>query len=354
MKRGPYSRYLTLAVIIALGVGVWLLGSFFSLIITAVIMAYLFTPVYERLLKRIKKPETAALLTLLITFFVIIIPLLVVILVTIAQASTLINDLSGFAGHQDFGRIAQETLDWVNNTASSITGKTVTLTYYDISSHLAGYATTFANYVIDILKGWFGGIGSMVTSTILYMYVFIGLLVHGNKITTFLQDANPLGREMTTMYIHKAQAMTKAMVKGQFTIAIVQGVTSALVLYLVGVPYAMFFLLFLTFLSIIPLGAGIITIPLGMVMMALGNIPGGLIVVLNHLIIVTNIDNFLKPKLVSASVRLHPALLLLAVFGGMNVFGFLGIIIGPVLMVLIVTTLQLYSQSIRPKKVSTE
>lgn len=78
-------------------------------------------------------------------------------------------------------------------------------------------------------------------------------------------------------------------------------------------------------------------------MMLFGNVFGGAIVILNHLIVVTNINNVLKPKLVPKSVRLHPALLLLAVFGGMNLFGFLGIIIGPVLMILIVTTIQIYT-----------
>lgn len=347
MKRPSYARALTVSVIIALAVGFMLLKSFLPLILIAMIAAFLFNPVYEWLIVRTKKKQTAAVVTLLITFLVLIIPILLILIATAMQASVLVSDLSNFAGGKDFGRIAQDLLNWINYTGTSISGQTVSLTYADVSSYLASHAATVAQYVAELVAGWIGGVGSLVTSAVLYIYVFIAALTHKEDLNKLVHDLNPLGDKTTDLYIAKAQAMTKAMVKGQFVIALVQGIVSAFILYLVGVPYTVLFLLVLTFLSIIPLGAGIVTIPLGAVMILLGNIPGGVIVILNHLIVVTNIDNVLKPRLVPKSVHLNPALLLLAVFGGMNLFGFLGIILGPVLMILIVTTLQIYSERIR-------
>ena len=61
-----------------------------------------------------------------------------------------------------------------------------------------------------------------------------------------------------------------------------------------------------------------------------------------HLIVVTNIDNFLRPILVPRDARLNSALMLLAVFAGIGMFGFWGIVIGPVLMIIIVTTIDVY------------
>lgn len=350
MKSPERNRASIIALLIALVTAALLFRGFFSLIISAIIAAYIFTPVYNRLCKKTKKPETAALLTLLVTLLVIVIPLIIVIGVTLLQATVMINDLSTFVGHHDFGRIAQELLEWVNHAVTSITGNNPSLSYKDITSFMTGHATSVVYFIIDMLKSWVGGLGSVITSIIIYMYVFTGLLVHGHKIIKLLQDLNPLGKDATDLYLGKAQAMTKAMVKGQLTIAIIQGAISAIILYLVGLPYTMFFLLILTFMSIIPLGAGILTIPMGIVMMLFGNVFGGLVVILNHVLIVTNIDNFLKPKLVPKSVRLHPALLLLAIFGGMSMFGFLGIVIGPVLIILVVTTIQAYSQQVANAK----
>ena len=100
--------------------------------------------------------------------------------------------------------------------------------------------------------------------------------------------------------------------------------------------------IFLTALSIIPLGSGIVTIPFGIGMMLFGNIAGGAFVVLFHLIGITNVDNFLRPILVPKEARLDPALMLLSVFSGIAMFGFFGIVLGPVLMIVIVTTLSVY------------
>jgi predicted PurR-regulated permease PerM len=65
-------------------------------------------------------------------------------------------------------------------------------------------------------------------------------------------------------------------------------------------------------------------------------------VIVFHLIVVTNIDNFLRPILVPKAARLDSALMLLAVFAGIAMFGAWGIVIGPVLMIVIVTTISVY------------
>ncbi len=102
------------------------------------------------------------------------------------------------------------------------------------------------------------------------------------------------------------------------------------------------FSILLTALSVIPLGGGIVTIPFGIGMMFFGNIIGGIFVVAFHLLVVTNIDNLLRPWLVPKAARLDPALMLLAVFAGISMFGFFGLVIGPVLMIIIVTTVSVY------------
>jgi predicted PurR-regulated permease PerM len=77
-------------------------------------------------------------------------------------------------------------------------------------------------------------------------------------------------------------------------------------------------------------------------MILTGNVWQGVLVIANHLIIVTNIDNVLRPRLVPRHARLDPALMILAVFAGLGMFGFFGIVLGPVLMIILLTTIQMY------------
>jgi predicted PurR-regulated permease PerM len=103
--------------------------------------------------------------------------------------------------------------------------------------------------------------------------------------------------------------------------------------------------LILSLLSIIPLGGGIVTVPIGLILALTGNFWGGIFVLASHFLIVTNIDNLLRPILVPKEARLNSALTMLSVFSGIALFGFLGIVIGPVLMILIVTTINVYLQT---------
>jgi predicted PurR-regulated permease PerM len=92
------------------------------------------------------------------------------------------------------------------------------------------------------------------------------------------------------------------------------------------------------------LGGGILAIPIGIAMILTGNIAGGLIVILGHLLIVTNVDNILRPRLVPDEAKLDSALMILSVFSGIALLGFLGIVVGPVIMIIIVTTISVYRE----------
>ena len=152
-----------------------------------------------------------------------------------------------------------------------------------------------------------------------------------------------MGQQVSDIYLAKIGAMVTATVRGQFIIAVCQGVAGAISIYIAGIHDGFFmFVIFLTALSFIPLGSGIVTIPLGIGMALFGNVIGGVFVVLFHMIVVTSIDNVLRPFLVPRSAHLSPALMLLSVFAGLGMFGFWGIVLGPVLMIVIVTTISVY------------
>ena len=99
-------------------------------------------------------------------------------------------------------------------------------------------------------------------------------------------------------------------------IAIAQGFVDAALLKIVGIDFFIFWFVLITFLSIIPLGGGIIVIPLGIVLVLTGNIWQGLLLILGHILIVTNIDNVMRPKFVPKAARLDSALLMMSVLTG--------------------------------------
>ncbi len=335
-------RALAVVTIIALAFGAYFLRRYFMLMVIAAIIAYLFTPLYNRLRSKLNG-GLATTLTVLAALGTVVIPIIGVITLATYQISHMLIGVADWAKTADLNALGDKAIATVNQLLGKLPFQTPTISVDSLRSNLGKVAQTIGEWLLRTLSGAAGGAIGFITSTIIFLYVLISLLVNKTELITLIRRLNPLGEEVTDLYLAKMGAMVKGTVKGQFIIALIQGILGAISIYIAGFHDGFFiFAIFLTALSIIPLGSGIVTIPFGIGMMFFGNIAGGAFVVLFHLIGITNVDNFLRPILVPKEARLDPALMLLSVFSGIAMFGFFGIVLGPVLMILIVTTISVY------------
>ena len=335
-------RALAVVTIIALAFGAYFLRRYFMLMVIAAIIAYLFTPLYNRLRAKLNG-GLATTLTVLAALGIVVIPLIALISLATVQVSHMLIGVADWAKTADLNALGDKAIATVNQLLGKLPFQTPTISVDSLRSNLGKVAQTIGEWLLRTLSGAAGGAIGFITSTIIFLYVLISLLVNKTELITLIRRLNPLGEEVTDLYLAKMGAMVKGTVKGQFIIALIQGILGAISIYIAGFHDGFFiFAIFLTALSIIPLGSGIVTIPFGIGMMFFGNIAGGAFVVLFHLIVITNVDNFLRPILVPKEARLDPALMLLSVFSGIAMFGFFGIVLGPVLMILIVTTISVY------------
>lgn len=334
-------RALTVAVIFGLLFGFYFMRNFLSLIVVGAIMAYLFYPLRQRLLKKLKRPGVATSITLIVAFFSVVIPLTAITYLTVIQIESLLKAVPQLQVG-DVGSSGRAIVKFINNFLGNFPGDR-TVSGAGIINSLQGFAKNASQGFLNFILASVGGIPKFFTEIIMFIFIFASFLNSGEKIIAIIRRINPLGPKLTDMYLQKMGDMTKAVVKGQFIIAFCQGLIGAGSLYIAGWHSVFFFmLLILTLLSIIPLGSGILTIPIGILMIALGNYWQGIMIILVHIIIITNIDNFLRAQLVPKSAHLNSALMILAVFGGLEMFGFIGIVIGPVIMILILSTIDVY------------
>jgi len=335
-------RALAVITIIALLFGAYFLRHYFILVVIAAIVAYLFTPLYNRCRQRFNTGLSATL-TVLAALATVIIPAGALITLAVLQISHMVVHVAEWVETADMSTLGDRAIAFVNNLLAKLPFGHFTVTAESLRHTMVSVSQNVGQWLLRSLKGAAGGAIGVVTSAIIFLYVLISLLTNQQQLLTLVRRLNPLGEEVTDLYLAKMGAMVKGTVKGQFIIATVQGVLGAASIYIAGFHNGFFiFAIFLTALSVIPLGSGIVTIPFGIGMILFGNIVGGLFVVLFHILAITNIDNFLRPILVPREARLDPALMLLAVFSGLAMFGFWGIVLGPVLMIIIVTTISVY------------
>jgi predicted PurR-regulated permease PerM len=336
-------RALAIATVAAIAFGAYFLRGYFILIVVAAVVAYLFDPIYQRLHKRFGTGLSATF-TLLAALAIVIVPIAGAVAIGVVQISVMVRSVADWVGKTDLSSLGDRSLRAVNELLDRLPFlQSTNITAESLQKWVVSFAQRAGQWGLEFLQGAAGGLFGGLTAAVIFLYVFISILVKGHELRVLIGRLNPLGEEVTDLYLAKMAAMVRGTVQGQFVIAVAQGVAGAISIYIAGFHDGFFiFAILLSALSVIPLGGGIVTIPFGIGMALFGNVGGGIFVVAFHLLVVTNIDNVLRPILVPKEARLDSALMLLSVFAGITMFGFLGIVIGPVLMIVIVTTISVY------------
>ena len=278
--------------------GAYFLRGYVLLIAVAAVLAYLFTPLYQRLRSKMKV-GFAATVTLLAATATVALPLAGVIFLAVLQISQMVASIGPWAEHTDFTALAQRLLDSVNQLLARVPFMDITLTPDSVRDAATKVGQNAGQIALGFARDSVGGLAATLTGAIIFLYLFIALLTGGDKVLALFRDLNPLGEKVSDIYLGKVGAMVSATVKGQLIIAVCQGVAGAISIYIAGLHDGFFmFVIFLTALSFIPLGSGVVTIPLGIGLAVFGNVVGGIFVIVFHLVVVTSIDNVLRPFLV--------------------------------------------------------
>jgi predicted PurR-regulated permease PerM len=323
------------------GLGLWLSSSYLGIIVFSLVMVIILKPVYtwfERLLRGRAGLATAA--TLIALLLAIIIPSWFMVNVVSNQVDTFIESL-GLA-EDSVPLTLEEFQTRVNNLTNDVPLiQELELTDEQVANlkeTLLGAATWVAKTMV--------GLGMSIPALIARLFIFLAivgmLLPNYHRFVLYLINLSPLDDEVDRLFLRKIKAMVWSMFVGIAVIAVIQGLITGLFIWLGNVPYAPLWTLLAIVASTLPLGASIVAIPIAIIELIMGNPVGALIILGGYLLVVTNIDNIIRPKLVSKEAYLSPALVLVGALGGYTLFGFFGVIYGPVLMVLLTTAIEVY------------
>lgn len=319
-----------------------LLQPYLGVIVFAFVTVVTFKPVYQFFITRFRKRQTLAIiLTILSILLAVLVPLLFIINIAIDQAIQFSNDISSFVAGNNTS--ATDVIDRINKTLANLPyASAYQITEADIIRAIQRIAQPVAAFLGQNAISLGSDAANLIPRFIIFLALLAALFPAFPRLVQMFKELSPLDDALDQKYIDRIIAMTKAMVKGVFVIAIVQGLTVGLFFAIAGVKYSFFWTLLSILLAVLPLGVNAIAIPIGIVMLALGNIWPGALILIGSILVASNLDNLLRPRLVSKDAELNPALVLLSAFGGLNLFGFLGVIYGPVVMIFLITTIEIY------------
>lgn len=331
---------LLLAVVTALFL--FLLKPFFAPILWACIVAVLFQPVQVRLERAWgERPNLTALTTLLACVVLVVLPVLLLLASFAQQGIALYRQI-------DTGEIQPaQYIDQVRNAFPAVQGL---LERFDIDlsslrDSLTGAAVATSRFLAQNALALTQGTFSFMLKLGLMLYVTFFLLRDGRRLVELLVQALPLGDERERMLFKKFAEVTRATVKGNLVVAMVQGALGGIIFWILGIPAALLWGVVMAVLSLIPaIGAGLIWLPAAIYLYAIGSWVSATVLLLYGVLIIGLADNILRPILVGRDTKLPDWLVLLSTLGGLAMFGINGFVVGPLIAVLFIAFWQIFGR----------
>ncbi len=339
MNRDHVTTGLILALLLAL---FYLFGKMLLPFLTPVVwagaLALLFRPLYLRLLKPFKNRNTlTALVVTLIILVVLIGPIAYLTAALVDEAADAVNRVNTMYESGQLQQYLTFDLPLINSLKEKLS-RYYDFSQIDINEIVRSSIDRFGKFVIDQA----GEIISNGTKAIFYFILMLVsvyyFLKDGDKLVDWLRSVVPLPRErVDKTFAHLGEVVSSTITSG-LLVALLQGVLGGILFAAVGLPSPIFWGAVMAFLSLLPvIGAFIIYIPAGVVLLISGSTAKGIVVLVIGLGVISQLDNFLRPKLMANKTALHPLLLFFAIMGGIAAFGFTGMILGPMVVAAFVT-----------------
>ncbi len=316
----------------------WLMVKPFSGVIAwATVLVIVFYPVHKRILKRTGKPALSALISCALVILVILVP---IALITFA----VVKELSGAMASLQAG------INYVLDPNSPMTGRILGWLnqYVDVGQlqseeyllqQLKGMSGSIAGQTL----GFLGGLASVVVQIFFVIFTMYYFFKDGDSIAGVVRDALPLNRKQATRVMERTREVIDASVYGVISIAIIQGALGGLAFWVLGLPSAIIWTVVMAFLSMVPtMGSFLVWVPAAIYLALTGHWIKAILLALWGTLVIGMIDNFLRPKLVGGRTRLHELLIFFAVLGGLNVFGVLGVVLGPVVLAITLAIVEVF------------
>lgn len=311
----------------------FMLKDFFISIFLAVIFAYVLNPLYEKLVQKTNRRSLSAILILLIVFVVFLIP-------SILIGSSIYSQFQSF----------ELNLDQIESVETSI--ENLVGIEFSIADSLDDLEQTILSNVRDYSQQLISLTTSFFIGLFLFAFILYYSLIEKKKIVRFVKEILPFSTSKSTNLINQSGFIVKALLIGQVLTAIIQGTFGMVSFMIAGINGAIFWGIIMIILSLIPMvGAFLVWFPAGILLLLQGEIGMGIFILAWGALVVSQIDNIVRPILVTRYYNIHPLFVILGVFAGLSVFGILGIIIGPLLFELFILVYTMYREEYITHKV---
>ncbi len=316
-----------------------ILGPFLNVIAWSSVLAIAFHPVHQRLVRKTGRVSLSAFISTLLVVVAILIPLVFLTGLAINQFFTL-RDYLQQTSREGLDLASLEPVrrlyEWVTRRPGldpAAVGAWITQQANQLAGALAQYSLSIAASVTNV-----------IVSSIFTVFALFFLFRDGDRIAREIPDLLPFDRGRSEAMLIRIRDVIYASVYGIVVIALIQGALCGFMFWALGIPSAALWGMVTILTSVLPLvGAAAVWVPGTVYLLMTGHWPQAIVLAVWGGAVISSVDNFLRPRLVGGRVGLSELVMFFALLGGLQVFGVLGIVMGPVLFAVAISILDVLS-----------
>jgi predicted PurR-regulated permease PerM len=333
--------FMLVAISVAFG---WILWPFAGAILWAVLLSTIFAPCYQMLLGWMpQRRNVATSATVLLIAILVIFPLTLVAAGLVQEVSGLVDRFQ--SGELDLRRSLSEFRSSLPEWAANLLAQ----------FELTGLPTLRERLVTALTQGWqliarqalsFGQVTvDFLLGVFVMLYLLFYLLRDGDTLLAYLQRAIPLPPGQQQVLARSFTATVRGVLKGDLVVAVVQGILGGLIFWALGIGTPILWGALMAVLSLLPVfGTGLVWAPAAIYLLLTGAVWKGIVLLALGTLVISTVDNILRPVLVGTDVKMSSYVVLVSSLGGIAIFGVNGFVIGPLLAALFMTAWEMYLQ----------
>lgn len=341
MKTEWLYKTISLAIIIVLFYLLYkVLSPFLIIIAWAMVLSITFYPLNNFLLRFIKRPWLASLITLTVILIIMLGPFSFIVGSLVNEITDVYSTIEGngfeavtqIQDHPKLKALLEEMssyrifegFDFRQGAIDSLKS---------VGSLIAAHTTDFFTNAVLLIVNFF-----MICLTTYYF------LVDGNALVNFIKKLLPFSEIQKDRLEHRVRELVVAAIYGGLAVAVAQGVLGGIAFYAFGLPSPVLWGTAMAVFSFIPvIGCAAIWVPAGIYLLLTAGFAKGIGFLVYSVVLIGSIDNVIRPLVIGGRTKLHSLLIFFSVLGGINYLGFLGFVLGPLIAALCLSLLEIYT-----------
>lgn len=326
---------------------------FLTSMITGVILAYLFYPFYNGIKKIVRYKGPAAFITAVLIILIVAIPAVLLVKNITTETSYLYLRAKQ---HIATGEVIETHCYENNYLCRTVNGINNLMRNENVKQYAIDRLNDILTFITKKVSSILLSLPTIVIHLVLILFTMYYALKDGKEFLIRATQVAPLKVHHQEEIFQQFSDVTNAVIYGSFVVALIQGALGAFGFWLFGIKGFLIWGVMMAFFALIPfVGTWLIWLPASLMLGVSGYLGGetglmwkGIGLFIYGLLVISSIDNIIKPVIVAGRTKVHPMLILIGILGGLFAFGFIGLVIGPLILAILQTLLQIYERERKP------